>query len=218
MSENNFQSTFENGGFWDLYSDLERNFCNFLEYVPYLPGNEKTYSFKLLNLFNSIGGYIDSAFKEMARYSFQDSSETDLCQDILERANNRQGIFATSIDIFDTIYGIKIQKVKFKCLPDREIIVPFSSECHDWWGVYNDVKHEVGFNLTKANLKNVRDSLAGAFLLNAIHIPGAIRLRKYGVFKEKWQIPTWDFEDRIKRHEYAIGEVTTPIFVYDSDQ
>ena len=75
-----------------------------------------------------------------------------------------------------------------------------------------------GFNLTIANLKNIRDSLAGAFLLNVIHIPGAIRLRKYGVLKEKFEIPDWQFEKRIKRHEKVRAEVTTPLFIYDFDQ
>lgn len=218
LSDNEFEPTFENGGFWELYSDLERKFCNFLEYVPYLPENEKTYSFKLFNLLTSIGGYIDSTFKEMARYTFQEPSENKSCQRILERAKDKKGIFTTSIDVFDTIYGIRTKKVKFKCLPDREVIVPFSNGCREWWRFYNKVKHEIRFNLTKANLKNVRDSIAGAFLLNAIHIPGAIRLHKYGVYKEKLENLTWDFEERINNHEYAIGETTTSIFIYDYDQ
>ena len=38
---------FEKGIFWELYLDLERQFLDFLEYVPYLPENETVYSFKL---------------------------------------------------------------------------------------------------------------------------------------------------------------------------
>jgi len=49
MSEK-IEDNFEKGIFWELYKDLERQFQNFLEYVPYLPGNETVYSFKLLNL------------------------------------------------------------------------------------------------------------------------------------------------------------------------
>ena len=48
-----FNPTFENGGFWEYYKDLERQFEDFLVFVPYLRGNEKTYSFKLLNIFLS---------------------------------------------------------------------------------------------------------------------------------------------------------------------
>jgi hypothetical protein len=64
-----FTPTFENGGYWEYYRDLERQFENFLEFVPYLSGNENTYSFRLANLILAIGAHIDSAFKEMARYS-----------------------------------------------------------------------------------------------------------------------------------------------------
>lgn len=40
-----FKPTFENGGFWEYYKDIEHQFENFLEYVPYLKGNKGTYSF-----------------------------------------------------------------------------------------------------------------------------------------------------------------------------
>ena len=59
---------FENGLFLELYNDLERQFESFLEYVPYLDENKNIISYKLWNLILNIGGHIDSAFKEMARY------------------------------------------------------------------------------------------------------------------------------------------------------
>src|SRR3990170_89055 len=64
-----FNPTFENGGFWESYKDLERQFEDFLVYVPYLKGNEEAYSFRLANLILSIGAHIDSALKEIAKYS-----------------------------------------------------------------------------------------------------------------------------------------------------
>ena len=33
-----FTPTFENGGYWEYYKDLEGQFENFLESVPYLSG------------------------------------------------------------------------------------------------------------------------------------------------------------------------------------
>ena len=59
---------FQKGIFWEIYTDLEKQFQNFLEYVPYITENEKVVSFKLLNLIQSIGGHVDSTFKEMAKY------------------------------------------------------------------------------------------------------------------------------------------------------
>ena len=87
--ERGFNPTFENGGFWEYYKDLERQFEDFLKDVPYLEGNEKTYSFKLLNIFLSIGGHIDSAFKELARY--QQFAENESCKEILERIKRDDG-------------------------------------------------------------------------------------------------------------------------------
>lgn len=59
---------FESGLFWELYRDMESTFMAFLDYVPFFKGNEKVYSPKLLALIQQIGNYVDSAFKEMARY------------------------------------------------------------------------------------------------------------------------------------------------------
>jgi hypothetical protein len=44
-------------------------------------------------------------------------------------------------------------------------------------------------NFKKANLKNVRDALAGAFLLNVVHKQAILRLYEYGVAKSKY--PEW---------------------------
>ena len=35
-SSDGFEPTFENGGFWEYYRTLERQFEDFLDYVPYL--------------------------------------------------------------------------------------------------------------------------------------------------------------------------------------
>jgi hypothetical protein len=62
------KDAFEEGYFWEYYMDLERQFMEYLNYVPYLQGNERTYSFRLANLILMIGAHIDSAFKEIAKF------------------------------------------------------------------------------------------------------------------------------------------------------
>ena len=221
MSEKT-KDNFERGIFWELYKDLERQFQDFLEYVPYLSGNETVYSFKLLNLILSIGGHVDSAFKEMARYP--EFSGNNDCREILKKVKKKQTIPVTlPLKAFETEYKLSEKTIIFKRLPERENITPFKprsarAQSPKWWKTHNDVKHDVGVNIKEASLQTVRDALAGAFLLNVIHIPGAIRLRKYGVLKEKSEIPDWQFEERIKRHEKVRAEVTTPLFIYDFDQ
>lgn len=144
-----FKPTFENGGFWELYKDLERQFEDFLTYVPYLQGNQKAYSFRLLNLILSVGGHIDSAFKEMAR--FPKFSEDEKCKEILKRASERSGIFSTAVTTFDNIYKISSRKIYFKRLPERELVIPFSRSAK-WWHFYGDLKHEISLNLEYASL------------------------------------------------------------------
>ncbi|MCL4430344.1 MAG: hypothetical protein M1167_06285 [Chloroflexi bacterium] len=183
--EKRFNPTFENGGYWEYYKDIERQFESFLEYVPYLEGNEQTYSFKLLNIFLSIGGHVDSAFKEMARYS--EFIENPSCVEILKRADEKSGIIVSGVRAFDEIYGLCSKKVTFRCLPERITLTPFSTNKPEWWDYYNEIKHNVSINLKKANLKNVRDALAGAFLLNAIHKPASKRLFEYHMLKPKYQ-------------------------------
>jgi len=229
MSENQTRDKFEEGIFWELYLDLERQFENFLEYVPYMEGNENTYSFRLLNLVLSIGGYIDSAFKEMAR--FPRFSEDEACKNIQKRAREHLGIIASGVDAFDTIYGISTKKVSFKFIPKREEVTPFSRSVPEWWTFYNDLKHEVGFNIKKANLRNTRDALAGAFLLNVVHEPAVLRLHDYHVLRVRYaenefgkstrdsgfardQIRKILFENNQK---YAFV-VETPVFEYRYEQ
>jgi len=195
------KDNFENGVFWELYNDLERQLQNFLEYVPYLPGNEQVRSFKLLNLILSIGGHVDSAFKEMARYPKLSKKK---CQEILKilkesEANKQKGKapktvpISLSLKAFGKEYRLDKEKVLLKCLHGRRMITPFQpfnlkTKAPKWWNVYNSLKHDVGLNLEEANLENTTLALAGAFLLNVRHISGALRLFDFGILK------TWDEE------------------------
>lgn len=237
---------FETGLFWEIYKDLERQFQNFLEYVPPLEGNMGTYSFKLLNLILSIGGHIDSCFKDMAKYpSFADN---ETCKKILEQLekNNQciqSGKVARPISIrlcleaFEKEYKLSQKYVVFKRIPVVHVVTPFASwsskRTPEWWKTYNDLKHDVSSNIEKANLLNTLDALAGAFLLNVIHIPAAIRMYKYGIiepsvpqaFRDIAIGPAYRFslapEKKLKnyyeKHRRFLGIVETPLFLYNHE-
>jgi hypothetical protein len=188
-----FNPTFENGGFWEYYKDLERQFEDFLEYVPYLEGNEETYSFRLANLILSIGAHIDSALKEIAKYSDFPSKYLEMLNPTTKKGKPRKPSIKDYYPISEE-YKLTEEVVTFKCLPDREQLKPFllyqrktGETCPDWWNAYNKVKHNFNENFKEAKLKTVRDALAGAFLLNVIHEPSADRLFKYGLLKEKYK-------------------------------
>jgi len=191
------EDSFESGYLWELYMDLERQFENFLEYVPYIDENESVHSFKLLNLITSIGGYVDSAFKEMARYPrFSDNKD---CHEIIRRLTeskeniekdlppNYPGI-RLCLQAFEKECQLSSRRLVFKKLEGRQIITPFKpcnpkTKAPDWWDIYNGLKHNLGVNFKEANLKNTLNALGGAFLLNVTHEPSILRLFKYGVLK-----------------------------------
>lgn len=233
---------FSNGYFWGLYTDLENQFQNFLGYVPYLEGNEKVYSFKLLNLMLSIGGHIDSAFLEMARYiEFEDNEK---CKAILKKKEKfdkynkhkkeRKELkgkrppapgYWDYISCFEKQYGLSKLVLKFKRLPEMETLTPFKSSSSDkatidWWDDYNSLKHNVSKNIWNANLKNARDFLACAFLLNVIHKPAVFRLNEYGLLKPKLGPKPFKRKDleKILKNSKPCATVETTLFFYDYEK
>jgi hypothetical protein len=182
--DKSFNPTFENGGYWEYYNDLEQQFDTFLNFVPYLRKNEKVYSFRLANLILGIGAHVDSAFKEIFRYSVFSSKYAD----ILKKVNAGKANI-TDYRKLEPEYDLSKKEVVFKCLPNRETVIPFQRfdiESPKWWREYNKIKHEFSKNFDKANLKNARDALAGAFLLNVIHYPAANRLADYRLVRPKY--------------------------------
>jgi hypothetical protein len=177
---------FQRGYFWEYYLDLERQFADFLNYVPYLDGNQNVYSFKLANLILSIGAHIDSALKEMLKC--REFSEQ--YSEIIKKIENKG---ATIIDYYPIAekYCLSERKVEFKRLPEPEVILPFQDYVKNanetktplWWKVYNNVKHEFGLNFKEANLVNAKNALAGAFLINVVHKPAIKKLFSMRVAK-----------------------------------
>lgn len=187
-----FNPTFENGGYWEYYKDLEHQFEGFLNLVPYLKKNEKVYSFRLANLILGIGAHVDSAFKEIFRWSVFSSKYAS----ILSKVNSGKSNI-TDYRKLEPEYNLSKREVVFKCLPDRQTIVPFrgfDKESPKWWRDYNKIKHEFSLNFYRANLNNARDALAGAFLLNVIHKPARKRLFDYRLLNPKYQQGTTFFE------------------------
>jgi len=232
---------FENGIFWELYLDLERQFSSFLQYVPFLPGNEAAYSYKLLNLILSIGGHVDSAFKEMARFSeFSQNIECKKTLELLGKSEERKkdGKAPLTVPIscpmkaFEREYELSKRKVIFKCLAERDIVAPFAphneiTKAPKWWEIYNGLKHDVAFNLRDATLQNTRDALAGAFLLNVLHKPAKIRFLNLGALRvvvrrradSVYKMTPEDFQNVVEKYAKddptILAYIETSLFVYD---
>lgn len=198
-----FKAKFENGGFWEYYKDLERQLVSFLEYVPYLDKDESVCSFRLVNILLSIGGHVDSAFKEMA--SYRRFSKNAKCLEIRQKVKEtrrriKRGQRPITVTITDCLsafepgYKLSTKRVIFKRLPKGDEIIPFDpynkkTNAPEWWDIYNGLKHDFSENFGKANLQITRNALAGAFLLNVIHTPSALRLFDYNILKVQYYTP-----------------------------
>jgi hypothetical protein len=219
-----FETTFENGGFWEYYKDLERQFESFLEYVPYLENNENVCSFRLSNLLLSIGAHIDSAFKKIVQFPKISNNYPHLFK------NDGSPKKLTIRDYVPIIcdYALQSTPVEFKRLPKRDVIFPFSKyefvnkklKTPEWWQAYNAIKHDFSRNFIKANLRQVRDALAGAFLLNVVHEPAIGRLNNFGLIKPKNGAPNYSKNDldNLLTNSNPWATIETPIFFYDYDK
>lgn len=227
-SKREFKPTFENGGFWEYYRDLERQFEDFLNYVPYLDRNEDTYSFRLVNLILAIGAHINSAFEEMAKYAEFAEKYPTLLKKIKKREAGIKDYY-----VLAAYYKLPQREVMFKRLPTRENIIPFKGyervkdekvKTPDWWRAYNSVKHRFSQSFEKANLKNTRNALAGAFLLNVSHKPAALRLYDYNIMKPQLREGLHGMKISVTRKSviYMLenqgicpGFTETPLFVFN---
>ena len=182
---------FENGLCWTLYKHMEADFRRFLEYVPYTNENRNVYSPRLLAMLLQICGYIDTVFKEMAKYqSFRRKPNIRAINNL--RANDYRGFSITlARNAFEEIYKLSTNNgtkliAKLDWVGDKPL-TPFAdfgkNKSPSWWYDYNNVKHNWSANIKRANMDNVLEALSGAFLLNAIHYPSIELLWRLGVFK-----------------------------------
>ena len=179
------------GQMWNTYRDMEDQFVNYLEYVPLTSDHKMVYSSKLLRLMLQLGGYVDTAFKEMA---FCDNFDTvEGCLEIRKHADKNKIIsFDYYLKTFEPFYQLSRKNVVVKALGNfsyRPVLVdmvqPFKIETKKitpkWWQAYNGVKHDMIKNVRKANVENTLSALGAAFLLNAVFEPSVISLLKEDV-------------------------------------
>ena len=215
---------------------MESDFIHFLNYVPYTHDQQTVYSPKLLALILQIGGYVDTVFKEMARFSeFQEIPECRIINQAIQTENYHIGQARSA---YEKIYklssnnGAKLE-AKLNWYGPKQL-APFKSFTQRksplWWRTYNDVKHKWSEFLKQANLINTLDALAGAFLLNAVHYPSIRKLweqgnlkpiiRVAGGFKEM-RLPKHQFDDLLKNAVINLEPINydlrleTSLFVYE---
>jgi hypothetical protein len=201
-----------------------------------LKGNENTYSFRLANILLAIGAHIDSALKEIAKYSDFPAKYPEMIKPKRKDGKPRYPTIRDYYPISDE-YKFPEQIAVFKCLPNRENIRPFETYKKSgkgtlpyWWKAYNKVKHNFNEKFKEAKLKTVRDALAAAFLLNVIFEPATNRLFKYGIVKLKFQTDSFEkipnfVRGKSRKPEYRPFDgcintylIETSLFIYEYEE
>jgi hypothetical protein len=176
---------FEEGQCWAQYNYMEDEFLQFLVYVPYMKCRTNVFSPRLAEMLLEICGYIDSILKLMAGYeAFKSNSSI---QELIAPKTARKRGARYACGIFDRIYGLSTnndsQVIAKLAWHGPKEMKPFAS-FKTWWNAYNNIKHSWSSStIDQANMDNVLNSLAGAFLLNAVHVPSIEMFYKIGELK-----------------------------------
>jgi hypothetical protein len=167
---------FSDGLYWAFYKYMESNLIDYMKNVPYIKDHEKVHSPPLLAQLLQICGYIDSAFKDMARYT--GFATESACQELIRKANRLTYDIRDARKAFQPIYHLSEKRViaKLDWCGDRKI-TPFgkfhrtNEVSPTWWKAHQEAKHSWTTAFKEANLKNTLEALSAAFLMNGVHFP-----------------------------------------------
>jgi hypothetical protein len=137
---------------WSYYFALEDDFVHTSRYVETCEDNFNTYSIQFVRLLLAAGSEVDVIAKEICKkHTPKKLYGIDDFRPVLLSAHP-----ATS----NITIGIQWNPLRLK---------PWDSWSQninpEWWGAYNDVKHNRTTTLKLANLKNAIHALAGLYVL-----------------------------------------------------
>lgn len=218
---------------------METEFWKFLEVLPYTKYNRWAYSPRLLSMLLQICGYIDTVFKEMAKFrSFRRIPDCRRIND-LETSGYEGYHIGLARSAFDEIYKLSSNNggeliAKLDWVGDQRLY-PFSKfnegTSPEWWHAHNKVKHNWSKALRQVNMDNALLALSGAFLINAIHYPSMELLWRLGSLDivietapglSELRLPESTFKELLKtaiKNRKPLGYdfiIETPLFIYSS--
>ncbi len=168
---------------WEEYCTLEKEFKEIISHIPLVENHLKVWSFKIGDLLIVLGSVMDSFFK----LSLNDK-EFDNINMITELRNKERHDMSDYRNIFENKYHLSIKKVYIRRLDI--FCEPFKlwsqNKSPDWWEDHQAVKHNRFINKEKAQLESLLNGMAGLFLLNVIHLPNRLVLRRLNQIKTSW--------------------------------
>jgi len=160
-----------------MFSLIEGQLNNFLEYVPLSLEHLDVYSLKLVTILLEIGPEIISCF-DLATYPYTKSlrevfgdgdiarAREKLLQKEKKIRTRRQSL--TFKDYYDFLSNFGYCNLKTATTLLKELnayMCPFEELNAEWWESYNLLKHDKYSNLKKATLRNALKSLGALFWL-----------------------------------------------------
>lgn len=140
---------------WKHYLLLERDVQTASEYVEFEPAQAEVYSHHLARLLLAIGSEVDVVAKELC---------TSLGSLAVGSIDDYRNCITKSRRLGISKFQVEDLRHHFGCLRPWEAWA--SGKSPNWWGAYNDVKHNRSKKFARANVGNVFSALAGLFALN----------------------------------------------------
>jgi len=155
--------------FWTHYLFLEKELQEISDYVAINVSNEKTFSFKIMQLYLIVCTDIDSIFKYIQSNlgitkpkNGRDFTITDHIKML-----NEHFPLIKDITVELKFSGQVLEFIPFKYLFIR--IIDENYEVSTWWNDYTSVKHHRLDSFDKASLNNLLNSLAALHILNLVY-------------------------------------------------
>ena len=139
---------------WQYYRSLSEDLEKVSRYIEVSPDNFNVYSIELTRMLLAIGSEIDVVAKLLC----EQVDQTSRPRNIVDYGEILLPQFPNLVSVVVTIarYGISFTPWRDWTLDRRP----------QWWGAYNDVKHQRNVSFEKANLENTLNALAGLCVFN----------------------------------------------------
>lgn len=159
---NEIRCTIENNNqFWSHYLSLENSLKEISDYIAIHEDNDKSYSFKNMQLYFAVCTDIDSILKHIrSNLNLEPVKQPNM-------GHHRKMLLKHfpiigQVKVFLDISNEKRTLQPFKLLPNED-------ESFEWWSAYNDVKHQRPEKFNQANIKNLLNALAALHILNLLY-------------------------------------------------
>ena len=193
MIVTNFEKAIKN--YWNYYLELESELLQTKRYVEFDCENEKAFSIEFLKLFQAICSEIDVVGKYLAslinpnfkigayvtirHWWFEIQDKARISTDIKNGVNAADAVFLCDAQVMNYVMGKTYKpwssfmlKKYLNSASRYSIKLEEGKSTPRWWLDYTEVKHKRAFldesgtiNFTKANLKNVCESISALYLL-----------------------------------------------------